>query len=138
MAVAWEAEVTSARVMGILGDRVTDPRQRARLLLLAAFCRAHASRLLARLSALGRGPLPVPPEVVEVGSDTRAELMRECRQAHDASQRYQAMARMARAHADFSSAWVCELNRGEEEERALELARLCEMEAWEPEALQSW
>ncbi|MFP2901105.1 hypothetical protein [Corallococcus sp. 4LFB] len=33
---------------------------------------------------------------------------------------------MARQHADLSSAWVCELNRTEEQDRARELLALAE------------
>jgi hypothetical protein len=99
LAAAWEAEVVSARRMTALAERIGDARVRARLMVLAAFCRAHASRLLARLAALGRGPLPVPPEDIELDPDTILEL---------------------------SSAWVCELNRTEEQDRARELLALAE------------
>ena len=66
LAAAWEAEVVSAKTLTTIAESCGDVRMKARLLVLAAFCRAHASRLLARLSAMGRGPLPVPPEEVEV------------------------------------------------------------------------
>ena len=61
LAAAWEAELVSAKTLTVIAERSQDVRLKARLLVLAAFCRAHASRLLARLSAMGRGPLPVPP-----------------------------------------------------------------------------
>jgi hypothetical protein len=126
LAAAWEAEVVSARRMTALAERVGDPRARARLMVLAAFCRAHASRLLARLAALGRGPLPVPPEDVEVGADLAHELRREGAFARTAATRYEGTAEMARQHADLSSAWVCELNRTEEQDRSRELLSLAE------------
>jgi hypothetical protein len=126
LAAAWEAEVVSARRMTALAERVGDPRARARLMVLAAFCRAHASRLLARLAALGRGPLPVPPEDVEVGEDLAHELRREGAFARTAATRYEGTAEMARQHADLSSAWVCELNRTEEQDRSRELLSLAE------------
>jgi hypothetical protein len=126
LAAAWEAEVVSARRMTALAERVGDPRARARLMVLAAFCRAHASRLLARLAALGRGPLPVPPEEIEVGSDLAHELRREGAFARTAAARYEGTAEMARQHADLSSAWVCELNRTEEQDRSRELLSLAE------------
>jgi hypothetical protein len=126
LAAAWEAEVVSARRMTALAERVGDPRARARLMVLAAFCRAHASRLLARLAALGRGPLPVPPEDIEVGSDLALELRREGAFARTAASRYESTAEMARQHADLSSAWVCELNRTEEQDRSRELLSLAE------------
>lgn len=112
--------------MTALAERVADPRARARLMVLAAFCRAHASRLLARLAALGRGPLPVPPEDIEVGPDLALELRREGAFARTAAARYEATAEMARQHADLSSAWVCELNRTEEQDRSRELLSLSE------------
>jgi len=125
LAAAWEAEVVSARLLDALAECHGDPRARAKLRVLAAFCRAHASRLLARLSALGRGPLPVPRAVEEV---TEAELEpllhREAQFARLSAQRYEGLAQLARQHADLSSAWVCELNRTEELDRAGELALL--------------
>ncbi len=112
--------------MTALAERMADPRSRARLMVLAAFCRAHASRLLARLAALGRGPLPVPPEDVDVGDDLALELRREGTFARTAAARYEGTAELARQHADLSSAWVCELNRTEEQDRSRELLSLAE------------
>jgi len=124
LAAAWESEVVSARRMTALAERVEDPRSRARLMVLAAFCRAHASRLLARLAALGRGPLPVPSLDTELSGDLLAELRREALFARTSAGRYESVAEMARTHADLSSAWVCELNRTEELDRARELFAL--------------
>ncbi|HZI15858.1 MAG TPA: hypothetical protein VE153_36160 [Myxococcus sp.] len=126
LAAAWEAEVVSARRMTALAERIGDARVRARLMVLAAFCRAHASRLLARLAALGRGPLPVPPEDIELDADTILELRREGAFARASAARYETTAELARQQADLSSAWVCELNRTEEQDRARELISLAE------------
>jgi hypothetical protein len=126
LAAAWESEVVSARRMTMLAERLNDSRGRARLMVLAAFCRAHASRLLARLAALGRGPLPVPPEEILLDADTVLELRREGAFARASAARYEATAELARQHADLSSAWVCELNRTEEQDRARELFALAE------------
>ncbi|MFY2557870.1 hypothetical protein ACN469_09600 [Corallococcus terminator] len=126
LAAAWEAEVVSARRMTMLAERISDARVRARLMVLAAFCRAHASRLLARLAALGRGPLPVPPEEIELDADTLKELRREGAFARASAARYETTAELARQQADLSSAWVCELNRTEEQDRARELLALAE------------
>jgi hypothetical protein len=95
-------------------------------MVLAAFCRAHASRLLARLAALGRGPLPVPPEDIEIDPDIVLELRREGAFARASATRYESTAELARQHADLSSAWVCELNRTEEQDRSRELFALAE------------
>jgi hypothetical protein len=124
LAAAWEAEVVAARAMTLLSDRSHDPRVRARLLVLAAFSRAHASRLLARLASLGRGPLPVPPAELELSDDFHSALQFEAQNARAAAQRYASMATLARNEADLSTAWVCELNRAEEDDRASELTRL--------------
>lgn len=126
LAAAWESEVVSARRMTMLAERLADSRGRARLMVLAAFCRAHASRLLARLAALGRGPLPVPPEELTLDEDTVLELRREAAFARASAARYEVTAELARQHADLSSAWVCELNRTEEQDRARELLTLAE------------
>jgi hypothetical protein len=126
LAAAWEAEVVSARTLTELAERISDPRLGARLRVLAAFCRAHASRLLARLAALGRGPLPVPAESEEDLGDVEAVLRKEAHFARVCAGRYETLAQLARNQADLSSAWVCELNRTEEEDRALELLRLLE------------
>jgi hypothetical protein len=126
LAAAWESEVVSARRMTMLAERLGDSRGRARLMVLAAFCRAHASRLLARLAALGRGPLPVPPEDITLDEDTVRELRREGAFARASAARYEATAELARQHADLSSAWVCELNRTEEQDRSRELLALAE------------
>jgi hypothetical protein len=126
LAAAWEAEVVSARTLTELAERVGDPRLGARLRVLAAFCRAHASRLLARLAALGRGPLPVPQDLDLDMDDIEGVLRKEAAFAKVCAGRYETLAQMARNQADLSSAWVCELNRTEEEDRALELVRLIE------------
>jgi hypothetical protein len=126
LAAAWESEVVSARRMTMLAERLGDSRGRARLMVLAAFCRAHASRLLARLAALGRGPLPVPPEEINLDVDTVMELRREGAFARASAARYESTAELARQHADLSSAWVCELNRTEEQDRSRELFTLAE------------
>jgi hypothetical protein len=112
--------------MTMLAERLGDSRGRARLMVLAAFCRAHASRLLARLAALGRGPLPVPPEEITLHEDTVMELRREGAFARASAARYESTAELARQHADLSSAWVCELNRTEEQDRSRELFALAE------------
>jgi hypothetical protein len=126
LAAAWESEVVSARTLAALADRTAEAHVKARLMVLAAFCRAHASRLLARLSSLGRGPLPVPPEDISVPSDFRAALLKEAHFAKASAHRYESMAELARREADLSSAWVCELNRSEEEDRGNELLKLAQ------------
>lgn len=128
MAAAWEAELVSAHRLTACAEVSDDERVKSRLLVLGAFCRAHASRLMARLSSMGRGPMPVPPEesLAEMAGDLRLTLRREAASARFAASRYEEMAEWARERADLSTAWVCELNRGEEEDRSSELVALLE------------
>ncbi|MEN9797895.1 MAG: hypothetical protein RL653_1591 [Pseudomonadota bacterium] len=118
LAAAWEAEVISARRLQTAAEEASPGADRARLLMLAAFCRSHAARLVARLSTLGSCPLPVPPEHVPKDPDLSRELRRQARAARRAAARYAALAEASRAREDISSAWVCELNRAEEAELA--------------------
>jgi hypothetical protein len=123
LAAAWEAEVVSAKTLSALAERAEDMKSRARLMVLAAFCRAHASRLLTRLADMGRVPLPVPDDVI-VDGDLSLGLHHGAFAARSAAARYAAMADVARSRSDYSSAWVCELNRAEEEDCAEELMRM--------------
>jgi hypothetical protein len=127
LAAEWEAEVVSGRRLLGCAEAVGDPVVKARLLVLAAFCRAHASRILARLAALGRGPIPVPPDEEEGpgGPGPAFEGLSRARGvARAAASRYAVMADLARAMSDLSSAWVCELNRSEEEQLISELGEI--------------
>lgn len=137
LAAAWESEVVSARTLTALAELSNEPQVKARLMVLAAFCRAHASRLLARLSSLGRGPLPVPPSEEPLTADFTTELLKEANAARFSATRYEGMADLARREADLSSAWVCELNRSEEEDRAEELMRLAAQSQPSREAVNS-
>ncbi|HYV44515.1 MAG TPA: hypothetical protein VFA20_06610 [Myxococcaceae bacterium] len=121
LAAAWEAEVTAAKRMAALAERVLAPALRSRLLVQSAFCRAHACRLLARLSTNGRGPLPVPAPDDEPPPGPLEALVEEARLAKDAATRYRTAADLARKLGDLSSAWVCELNGTEEVDRASQL-----------------
>jgi hypothetical protein len=121
LAAAWEAEVTAAQRMTALADRMPGTAFRSRLLVQSAFCRAHACRLLARLSTHGRGPLPVPEVPAEPSPVATEALLEEAMLARDAAARYGAAAELARQQGDLSSAWVCELNGTEESERATQL-----------------
>ncbi|MHB8872692.1 MAG: hypothetical protein ACYC8T_03300 [Myxococcaceae bacterium] len=125
LAAAWEAEVVSGRELAALAHRATELSAKARLLVLSAYCRAHASRLLARLSTLGRGPLPVPPEEPTAREEEPEECFaRLAARAKVSAARYETMAELARRSADLSSAWICELNRSEEQDLVVELSRL--------------
>ena len=121
LAAAWEAEVTAAQRMASLAERLLAPSVRSRLLVQSAFCRAHACRLLARLSTHGRGPLPVPTSEEAPRAVLVEALVEEARLAKDAATRYRAAADLARKQGDLSSAWVCELNGTEEADRATQL-----------------
>lgn len=125
LGAAWEAEVVTSRLLDVMAERHPDASARAKLRVLAAFCRAHAKRLLVRLSALGRGLLPVPAEVDAVAVEALpALLLQEATYARRSAARYEALAQLSRQHSDLSSALVCELNRTEELDRANELTHL--------------
>ncbi len=131
LAAAWEAEVVSGRELAALARDAPDLTAKARLLVLSAYCRAHASRLLARLSSLGRGPLPVPADDEDFDDEGPPDeaavderLARLASHARVAAARYEAIADLARRRQDLSSAWICELNRSEERDLVGELGRL--------------
>lgn len=121
LAAAWEAEMLCILALEKLVERAPDSRVRSRLSALAAGCQAHASRLLARMAAIGGGPLPVPPDEVELPASFSEAVREEAERARNAAERYAMMANLARRAMDPSAAWVCELNRAEELDRANEL-----------------
>lgn len=126
LAAAWEAEMRAVLALETLAERAPDVRTRSRLGALAAGCQAHASRLLARMAAVGGGPLPVPPDDVELPESFAEALRSESERTRDSADRYAAMANLARKAMDPSAAWVCELNRAEELDRAFELAEMAQ------------
>lgn len=121
LAAAWEAEMLGILTLEQLAERAPDARIRARLVALAAGCQAHASRLLARIAAIGGGPLPVPPDDLELPECFSDAVRGESARARNCAERYALMAGLARKAMDPSAAWVCELNRAEELDRAVEL-----------------
>ena len=86
--------------------------------------KAHTTRLISRIAALGGGPLPVPPEEVEVTVPLDEALAAEIENARYSAERYALIALAARKVFDPSTAWICELNRSEELERANEFSQL--------------
>jgi hypothetical protein len=129
LAAAWEAEVVAQRVMTELAETVQERRCRSRLLVLSAVCQAHASRLLGRLASIGAGPLPVPPDDLEIPPDLADALRKEGLRARCSAVRYAQVAETCRRTNDPAAAWVCELNRAEEEDRAAELLAMAERAA---------
>jgi CO/xanthine dehydrogenase FAD-binding subunit len=126
LAAAWEAEMLSILALEKLAERASDARVRSRLAALAAGCQAHASRLLARMAAIGGGPLPVPPDDLDLAEQFPEALKDESARARNCAERYALMAALARKAMDPSAAWVCELNRAEELDRAVELDELAQ------------
>lgn len=124
LAVAWQAEHESAQRLKLLAG-LFQGRDKARISVLGAFRRANASRLLSRLAAMGRGPLPVPREV-QLLADTASALEAEAQILTTLRVRYEEFAETAREHADLSSAWVFELGRPEAGDAARELAAIAE------------
>lgn len=124
LAASWESEMLCILALEKLAERAPNTRTRSRLLALAAGCQAHASRLLARMAALGGGPLPVPPDDLDLPESFADAIREEAARARHAAEHYALMANLARKAMDPSAAWVCELNRAEELDRANELADL--------------
>ncbi len=124
LAAAWEAEMLSVLTLETLSERSLDVRTRARLAALASGCQTHASRLLARLAAIGGGPLPVPPDDLVLPERLSEALNEEAARCRASGERYSQIANLARKAMDPSAAWVCELNRAEELDRSVELADL--------------
>ena len=129
LAAAWEAEKLSILTLEKLAERAGDRKLKARLLARAAGCQAHASRILARLAALGGIPMPVPPDDVTVAASLDVALLDEAERANLLAERYTALANLARKVIDPSAAWVCELNHAEEADRVQELMELARMAA---------
>lgn len=119
--VAWEAATLAARERAALAELVACPRDRARLKVMAAFSRAHASRLLQHVVSLGRGPMPIPGDEPPVDAHHHRALRAAAARARVSAKRLGEYAELARQQADLYSAWVCELNRTEEEDAAREL-----------------
>jgi hypothetical protein len=124
LAAAWEAETLSVLTLENLAERASDAATRSRLSALAAGCQAHASRLLARMAAIGGGPLPVPPDDLQLQERLSDAMREESERSRACAERYSQIATLARKAMDPSAAWVCELNRAEELDRAGELADL--------------
>lgn len=116
LAVAGRDSAEEARRMTALAERMSDPRIRARLMVLAAFCRAHSSRCLNRL-----GETKVGVRCLAVAStcetQTLPTMRQEAQSARALAARFEGMAALAREAGDMSTAWVCALNQTEEEDR---------------------
>lgn len=128
LAVLWEASVYAGRCHIALAEVVGDARCRARLMVLAAFSRAHASRLLAHLAGMGRGPLPVPrEETPAIGTDIVGALRAAAADAATLERRFARCFEAATTANDLSAAWLCRLNETEERDAARELAAMARM-----------
>lgn len=121
LAALVEAEHQSLRSMELLKERVSEAGPRARLSILTVFCRAHTTRLRNRLEQMQVGPVLVP----EAAGDTlssrvplESALRIEAGWARTVAGRYDIVGEAARAQGDISAAWLCELGRQEELERA--------------------
>lgn len=116
LAVAGRDSAEEARRMTALAERMGDPRIRARLMVLAAFCRAHSSRCLNRLDEAKVG-MRCLSEATEGGMHAMPTLRQEAQSARALAARFEGMAALAREAGDMSTAWVCALNQTEEEDR---------------------
>lgn len=134
LAVLWEASVYAGRCHLALAEAVGDARCRARLMVLAAFSRAHARRVLDRLAGMGRGPLPVPREdAPTIGRDIAGALRAAAAEAATLERRFARCGDAAQKVNDLSTVWVCRLNETEQRDAARELeamARMLEEKKW--------
>lgn len=101
-----------------LSEQENDARKKARLLVMAAFFKAHGQRLEARLNSMGCKITLLPDLELKVTTITR-----EAEICLIAAKVYGELADLSRKCADYSSAWVCELNRAECEDSAKELVK---------------
>ena len=125
LAGMWtESRGAALRLDALAGMEDEGSRRRAYVAVQAAFCRAHAARIGARLQQLKATLIPCAAEVSPIGGDRYAALRHEARLAREFASRFEDLAEMAREHADLSTAWACELNRTEEMDRARILAEL--------------
>ena len=124
VAAAWKAEMVEMLTLQALAQKAREPRLSARISSWASVAKAHTTRLISRIAALGGGPLPVPPEEVEVTVPLDEALAAEIENARYSAERYALIALAARKVFDPSTAWICELNRSEELERANEFSQL--------------
>lgn len=113
----WGACIIDARTLAAWAVRCPHDNIRARVLNVAGVRRAHASRLLARLAALGRGPLPVPMEA----PTSLPSLSASAAMARTLATICERADKMAVEHEDLSTAWVFRLMRTECIDGALEL-----------------
>lgn len=133
MASACSSAGVSDLKLRSLAQRVGDRRVSARLNVLASFCRSHKQRLLVRMQAQRKLTLVPADGVVpessapKLSGDVVAELRSEAEVAKTHALYYEETANLARQHADLSIAWVCDLNRTEEQDRARELLSLVDM-----------
>jgi hypothetical protein len=126
LAAAWKAEMVEMLTLQALAQMAREPRLQTRIASWANVAKAHTSRLLTRIAALGGGPLPVPPDEVEVTQSLCEALAAESDSARFSAERYAVIALAARKIFDPSTAWICELNRAEELERANELSEFAQ------------
>ena len=119
----WEAEITQARMLSSWADTTRSQTARARVLVLASLHRLHASRLLARMAALGRAPIPVPHDPPALFSLSDCASMPRAM-----AERCENLKEAAAPCADLSTGWVADLNRTENFDSYRELAMLAEAE----------
>lgn len=121
LAALVDAEHQSLRSMQLLKERMPEGGPRARLAILTVFCRAHTTRLRTRLEQMQLGPVPLPEAAGDELSafvPLASALRIEANWARTVAGRYDIVGEAARSQGDLSSAWLCELGRAEELERA--------------------
>lgn len=121
LAALVDAEHQSLRSMRLLTERMPAGSPRARLSILTVFCRAHSARLRGRIEQMQLGAVPLPADAGDAFSafvPLESALRIEAGWARTVADRYDIVGEFARGQGDISSAWLCELGRQEELERA--------------------
>lgn len=125
LARMWADSAEAATRLEALADlEAGNARRKAWVTMQAAFCRAHASRINARLRDAKLPLVPCIAPVPDMAGERREVLLQEAALARAFARRFERIGELARAEADLSTAWVCELNRTEELDRARILTEL--------------
>lgn len=124
LATSLELEMVSEKRMTSMATKMEMGPVRSRLMVLAAFSRAHASRLRARLVTMRPLLLPVVLDEEVPDTDLVYQLELEAGLALKSAKRYGELTELSRTNGDLSTSWVCQLNGTEEKDRVRELLKL--------------
>lgn len=111
LVACWDVEMQVNYIVEQLLEDTRSKKQAAKLRDIAASGQGRASRILARLAALGGSPLTVPGEYEVTDPQEALKLAHKLLGCLEPA--YTAAACLARDAQHPSEAWACELNRAE-------------------------